>query len=272
MSNNFTFGSDPEFFVQTMDGKLISPRVTGCTGTKAEPTASPFPSLKWQVDGLALEFNTPGCDLYFGSVADKIYNAFYSEVPGKDGKYYRLSNKVCHVFTPEEVQESAKQDFELGCSPDFDAWLDGKQNPPPKPDKPLFRTTSGHISIGFPTMLNEALKGSYRIKFMSTFVRALEDTFTSLCKLLGVKETEEELKRRKLYGRPGSFREKPFGLEWRTLSNRWVWDKSYGRVVEMALYGVTQRGKFEDYLKKEHVMNGFKEVHDEVISLLEAGK
>lgn len=272
MSRSFTFGSDPEFFVQTTEGKLISPRVTGCTGTKAEPTESPFRDLKWQVDGLALEFNTPGHDSYFGGVMLKISNAFKSEVVGKDGRYYRLSNKVCHVFTPEEVQESIEQDFELGCSPDFDAWLDGKQNPPPKPDKPLFRTTSGHISIGFPTKLNEALKGSYRIKFMSTLVRALEDTFINLCKRYGVKETGEELKRRKLYGRPGSFREKPFGLEWRTLSNRWVWDKAYGDVVETALYEVTKNGKFEHYLKKERVMNGFKEVQDEVISLLEGGK
>ena len=98
---------------------------------------------------------------------------------------------------------------ELGCSVDYNAWL---QETNPKPDAlGNTRTTAGHIHLGAPELKDQSL--------VEECVKVL-DLFLGLPSVL----LDEERERRKLYGKAGCFRFATSftGFEYRTLSNFWL--------------------------------------------------
>jgi hypothetical protein len=101
----------------------------------------------------------------------------------------------------------------LGCEPDFNAYTQAA-NPRPDAATP-FRTASGHLHIGWTKDVNPQDPGHF-------------EACCSLSKMLDVKlgipsllwDTDQ--KRRLLYGKAGCFRPKPYGMEYRTMSNAWL--------------------------------------------------
>jgi hypothetical protein len=128
---------------------------------------------------------------------------------------------------------------ELGCDPDFNAWDHGAANEPPDMFQPL-RTAGGHLHIGWNVDERE-----HQIKAMA-LVKQL-DCFLGLWSLR--LDTNGAL-RRSLYGKAGAFRLKPYGVEYRVLSNFWMFHQPLTRAIgERAIRAVEAYDAGHDLVK-----------------------
>lgn len=203
-------GADPELFMRNPNsGEFVSAH-DAVPGTKYKPYTVPYGAI--QVDGTALEFNIDPADTVERFVANikAVRRSLEGFVPGYnvvaeptalyDAKYFRT-----------QIPGHAKT---LGCDPDYNAWT-MSQNPPPNPGKRPFRTAAGHIHIGWTDGADVAEKDH----FIQCARMARQCDF-----YLGVNSLlwDADNTRRSLYGKAGAFRPKPYGMEYRVLSNRWL--------------------------------------------------
>jgi hypothetical protein len=117
-----------------------------------------------------------------------------------DGKYFAQCPNVAKL---------------LGCTPDYNAWT-GEQNPMPRTDEP-YRTGGGHIHSGW-TKDQDPDDDAFRQEgFM--VIKQLDVMVGQYSPLW-----DGDLQRRILYGAAGACRIKPYGAEYRSLSNAWLQD------------------------------------------------
>jgi hypothetical protein len=200
-------GCDPELFV-TRDGKLVSGHGL-IPGTKKDPFKVERGAV--QVDGMALEFNIdPASDEnQFVNNINVVLAEMQKMIPGHE----MLTIPVAH-FGAEMIASQPLVARELGCDPDYNAWEGGRENPRPDVDLP-FRTASGHVHIGW-TQDQDINDPGHRHACIE-LVKQL-DFYLGLPSVIFDKDTE----RRSLYGKAGAFRFKPYGVEYRVLSNAWL--------------------------------------------------
>lgn len=209
----FKFGADPELFV-FRNGELVSAHDL-LPGTKRDPFKVKQGAV--QVDGMAAEFNIDPATSFeeFNDNIETVLGEMRALLP-KDAELRALSA----VRFPKEVFDAAPPVAkELGCSPDFDAWT-GQINPPPRlPDDPYLRTAAGHLHIGW---TDDGDLASLQ------HILACQDLVKQLDWYLGVWSVSKDPDntRRSLYGKAGACRYKPYGVEYRVLSNFWVLDPS----------------------------------------------
>lgn len=203
---NFKFGADPELFVQK-DGTFISGHGL-IQGDKENPY--PVNHGAVQVDGMALEFNIdPALDEEgFVFNIESVLSQLKAMVP----EYNLVATPVAH-FTAEYLDIQPKEAKELGCDPDFNAWT-GLQNSVPD-NTVVFRTGSGHIHIGWTD--NASITEPEHVSNAQAMVRQL-DFYLGLPSL----QFDADTQRRELYGKAGAHRIKPYGVEYRVLSNSWL--------------------------------------------------
>lgn len=211
----FSIGCDPEFFL-TKDGSYKA-AVGLIGGDKWHP--KPIDEVGHAIleDNVAVEFNIQPATSYdaFRSSIHKVLDHLRGILPG-----YDFSKSSAVSFPDAELDSPQAQEF--GCEPDFDAWLK-KVNPKPNAKDKNLRSCGGHIHVGSDIAKAEPIE----------LIRAM-DVF------LGVPSVPLDVDgeaRRSLYGAPGCFRIKPYGVEYRTLSNFWIWDD---KLIEWAFNG-TQR-------------------------------
>jgi hypothetical protein len=216
----FTIGADPELFLyDTKSGKYIC--ADGLIpGTKAEPFKVPGGAV--QVDGMAAEFNIDPVDTFegFDKNITKVLATLSSMLPTG----VQLVAKSSVVFDEDVWDAAPDHAKELGCSPDFNAWT-GACNPPPScPENPRLRTASGHVHYGWTN--GKAVNDVKHMGHCQDFVKQLDF-------YLGLWSTtvDNSHERRMLYGKAGACRYKPYGVEYRVLSNFWVMDKMLRREV-----------------------------------------
>lgn len=215
MSNRYLIGGDPELFVVDGNGEFVSGHLFPC-GTKAAPRKTTHGAV--QVDGIALEFNVvpsgerDGFIRNFKAVLNDL-NQIVEEIrPGSSLKAIPTA-EVGYKFlemVPEENRE-------LGCNPDFNAY-EMAQNEAPNGKLP-FRTGSGHVHIGFCEPNDENTDDFMHFLKCCTIAKEL-DYYLGLPSL----QWDNDNRRRELYGQAGAFRPKPYGMEYRVLSNAWVND------------------------------------------------
>lgn len=198
---NILIGTDPEFFVKS-NGKHISAHGL-VEGDKQNPQVVQGGAV--QVDGMALEFNTDPASTReeFSYNIHQVLVALRRLVP----KEFEFDFSPVAHFGAEYIAEQPEKAKELGCEPDFCAYT-GKVNETPDANGD-FRTAAGHIHIG----LERKLSPSEQQKLI-----ILCDLFMGLSSL----SWDSDVKRRELYGKAGCFRVKPYGVEYRTLSNAWL--------------------------------------------------
>lgn len=209
----FTFGCDPELFVTNSDGVFVSAEGL-IPGTKEEPY--PVECGAVQVDGMAAEFNINPASSFdeFNTNISTVMKQLKKMLP----KGYDLQPVSSITFTEEMWNEAPDKAKILGCSPDFNAWT-GDVNPPPNdPDNPRLRTAAGHLHIGWQqdgdTSDVEHINNCFDlVKQMDWYLGAWSIN----------KDPDGKL-RRALYGRAGACRIKPYGVEYRVLSNFWLKD------------------------------------------------
>jgi len=204
----FTVGADPELFVSK--GAEIVSAYDMIPGTKDDPY--PVKSGAVQVDGMALEFNIDPAS----SRTEFIRNVttVMGELEAMIPKGHQFAIQPSTHFQKELLDSLPEAATELGCEPDYNAYT---RNVTPTPDaSTTLRTAAGHIHVGFTD--GEELPGHFDI---CCDLAQQFDYSLGMYSLLHDPDTE----RRKLYGRAGSFRPKPYGMEYRVLSNFWLKDK-----------------------------------------------
>lgn len=224
-STDLLIGADPELFLVRENGEYMSAH-HWLEGTKTRPVALPSGGHV-QVDGTAVEFNiepartTQEFVHRIGSAIEDIKNILKQQrttveivaVPTADFEkmyFYRLP--------PECVV--------LGCEPDLNAWT-LRYTKAPSADGLTFRTGGGHVHLGWldqNSLVNPFDKAHLRSCIDP--VRQLDATLYPLSLLW-----DNDNKRRSLYGLMGAFRPKPYGMEYRPLSNKWVGSKELQEFV-----------------------------------------
>lgn len=224
-----TKGCDPELFFIDDAGKYVSS--IGKIGGSKDFPRDIGNGCAVQEDNVSVEFNTPPCKTADDFVKSIKYNLDYIQQEAQ-----RLGLKLAivpsAVFEADQLEHPAAQEF--GCEPDYNAWNGGQMNPRPSADNGGLRSAGGHIHIE----IKDGLDILEVVKAMDWFVGCQMITF------------DNDRDRRRLYGKPGSFRKKPYGVEYRTASNAWIQDEGTIRWVweqtDKAVDWVRAGNKFTD--------------------------
>ncbi len=209
MEIDFKVGSDPEIFVVDGNDKLVS-AYGMVPGTKDAPASVPCGGI--QVDGMALEFNINPAHTKeeFINNTVVVMGELMKAIP-KDHSLKILSTAQFGKAYIDSQPEAAK---ELGCSPDFNAYMSGEQNPKPNGELP-FRTAAGHVHVGWTD--GNSIHDKEHQHYCQQVVQVMD-------LLLGVPSVlmDSDTQRRSMYGQAGSYRAKSYGVEYRVLSNFWI--------------------------------------------------
>lgn len=199
-------GCDPEVFVK-QGGEFKSAHGL-IKGDKKNPQKIARGAV--QVDGMALEFNIDpaASEDEFVLNVNEVYASLKAMVP----EYEVVATPVA-TFDPEYMKAQPEEALELGCDPDYNGWTK-VANPRPNGDRP-FRTASGHVHIGWTN--GQSMENAGHVQQSFAAARQL-DFFLGLPSLF----YDADSQRRELYGKAGALRIKPYGMEYRTLSNAWL--------------------------------------------------
>jgi hypothetical protein len=196
-------GADPEVFLRTDDeyeDPVVSIGLIG--GTKSEPR-SLGNGYALQEDNVTVEFNIPPASnvTQFKASIQYVLGFLKQELSPKNIKL----DIVPTMDFPEHMLMHP-QAQELGCEPDYNAWT-CQVNPRPVAPETL-RSSGGHLHIGY---ANPNVETSRKI------VKA-HDLFLGVASVI----YDSDTRRREIYGKAGAHRIKPYGVEYRTLSNFWI--------------------------------------------------
>lgn len=200
-------GADPEVFVKK--GRSFVSANGLIPGTKETP--HPVDKGAVQVDGMALEFNINPAESKeeFIDNVQSVMSTLESMVPE-----HKIVIKPSVKFSKKVFDEAPDEAKELGCDPDFNAYT-GKQNPNPEAGAGRMRTAAGHIHIGW----TEGADVNHPAHKEACEMLAKQlDYYLGLPSLM----VDRDFSRRELYGKAGAYRAKPYGMEYRTLSNFWL--------------------------------------------------
>lgn len=195
-------GSDPEVFLVNQSGKHIA--VNGLINAdKWNPLQVPnmADGFTLQEDNVALEYGIPpaATSAEFIAHIQAVMDVSRNWLP----EGVTFSKLSCVIFEDDQLEHPLARVF--GCEPDYNAYT-MKANPKPRPKHRGMRSAGGHIHVETTANIIEVVK--------------------ALDKFLGVPSVlmDNGAERKKLYGGPGAFRPKSYGVEYRTLSNFWMFE------------------------------------------------
>jgi hypothetical protein len=205
-----TFGCDPEMFIVNSDGEFVAPDGI-IPGTKEEPYKVKAGAV--QQDGMAAEFNIDPVTTY------KDWEKNITTVMAELEKFLPDGHKLVAVpsatFSEKEWEKASDHSKILGCSPDFNAWTGTPNAPPEDLENPRLRCAGGHIHYGWTE--DADMSNIQHISACRDLVKQM-DWYLGAWSL----RMDKDPLRRRLYGKAGAMRFKPYGVEYRTLSNFWI--------------------------------------------------
>lgn len=225
---------DPELFIARIDKagarnrKKVVPVCGLIGGTKEAPIPIPgtgFKGFMMQEDGVALEINFP-------AASDSVHFAHYVglALAGLETVLTPLGlavvpGKCSHEFTLEELAPYSQAKI-VGCSPDTDAYTRLPRSGMNTDMFGLERYAAGHFHISFPN--------PYDIP--PYIVARMIDLHVTLAYLA----LDKQGNRRKHYGLAGLYRPTKYpdgstGIEYRTMSNFWVFSQDYRTQLSSAI-------------------------------------
>jgi hypothetical protein len=203
-------GQDIEVMLRNAETGQIIPCVDLVEGTKAKPQpVEGYPNgFAIQEDNVMLEYNAPPASSS---------NEFYEYCRTARSMVTKVAAALgCvpewipeHTFTEKQLASPQAQTF--GCEPDQDAWNGGATRTVNEVDFGNTRSCGGHIHLG----------GDFQCP---DFVAALFMEYRMAS--LGREFISKKSERQRWYGRPGIFRSKPYGIEYRTPDNSWAGDNN----------------------------------------------
>lgn len=214
-NNIYTIGADPELFIAKGGSPYSAYGLI--KGDKANPHRVKDGAV--QVDGMALEFNVDPSETkedFLGNI-ESVKSQLLSMVDGFD-----IVEDCSVVFDVDYFKRQPHEAVELGCEPDFNAYT-GKFNTIPDGNTTM-RTAGGHVHIG--GIPSEDIFSQYHFTNCKNLTKAMDEQ-------LGVYSIlwDRDDSRRSMYGKASSFRPKNYGVEYRTLSNSWVFNKGLIELV-----------------------------------------
>ena len=205
MIKNITIGADPELFLMNEQELISAEGLIG--GTKEKPLAIPeYPGYFLQEDNVMVEFNIPPANNAEDFVESIETMREYIDMAALVNSA-SISPLASGDFNPRYLR--TPQAITFGCEPDNSVYL-GKANCVP-PTNGTLRTCGGHIHVGYDNPNN-----SDSVKL----VKAMDMTLG-----LDSLSRDKDDRRRTMYGNAGAFRFKKFGVEYRTLSNFWIFNR-----------------------------------------------
>lgn len=224
-STNILIGADPEMFLWSKRSEVYVSAHDMLPGTKKEPFKVQSGAV--QVDGTAAEFNIDPASTpqEFYANIKSVMKSLQHMVPDYTLRAVPFV-KYNRSYFDRIVPEYAKA---LGCDPDYNAW-EMAMNDPPGTSSSL-RTASGHVHIGWTQDADP-----FSEEHFATCVGLTKqlDYYLGIMSL----EWDPDPTRRALYGSAGAFRPKPYGVEYRVLSNAWLNRMSLIKKV----FNLTKRG------------------------------
>jgi hypothetical protein len=209
-----SIGSDPELMLRNRStGRIISAcGLIGGTKGAAIQMEGLADGFGVQEDNVMVEFNIPPAfdRRTFASSIDQGLNWIREYV---DTRYpeLELDDKPARILMRDQLETKGSQTF--GCAPDFEAHQDGVQSEGVSPalletSEGAWRFNGGHIHIGYEANVPQFVAGQFA------------DLFLGLPSI----GLDKQGLRRDNYGQAGRYRPCPYGIEYRTLSNFWLWD------------------------------------------------
>lgn len=208
---NVRRGADPELFLINPQGHFVS-AIDKIGGTKDEPkpVENYGHGFAVQEDNVAVEFNIPPAsskEEFKDSIMKML--AYLSEEVAKMN--LTLAAVPSAIFPEEELDD--ERAFMFGCDPDYNVYT-MRQNPRPVLDNFMLRSCGGHLHLSW----DNSSSMEERIKMVIA-----HDLFVGAPSIM----LDMDDRRRKLYGKAGAFRHKPYGVEYRTCSNFWLSSPQY---------------------------------------------
>lgn len=231
-------GADPEFFVEDMQGNLKS--IIGVLGGSKEhpiPVKELGKGFAFQEDNVLAEYNIPPAE------SEKTFSAFHQKMINFLTKKLAESGLRPRWSASEIMPESEMADpsaWVFGCEPDYSVWK-LEINPRPQAENPLLRSGGGHVHVGYRMTNAQKIHAARWV-----------DANLGLWSVINDPDT----RRRELYGKAGAIRFKPYGFEYRTMSNFWVPRLAatvYTRVayaLKMATQAKTDISKYAEPIQK----------------------
>ncbi len=219
LSYNSSIGSDPEIFLEK-DGKVLS--AFDFLGSKANPNKVPgyaggTNDIYW--DGFQAEFTThpSHCMGWHGDSLHYGLKGVY-ELLKKHDPEAKLSIKTVMDIPEKLLKKSKEEHVAFGCLASFNAYgMEGMKGNGREVD---FRTAGGHIHFG---------TGVKDKKDADRIVKALDMVLGVVGVSLFAKF--DDPRRRSMYGLAGEYRLPPHGLEYRTLSNAWLFHPAIANII-----------------------------------------
>lgn len=212
-------GCDPELFIKE-DDRVISFHGK-INGKVKEPVKFGYGQVL--EDGCALEFNLPpalSCEEF-----DRGIEEMLRDIKSK----WDYTTKSYHEFSNEEIDSPLC--WESGCSSSINA-INGLKIPSVR-YYDGFRACGGHVHLGWDNP-NKAAR--QRVGIMCDYYLGLPSILMD----------KEGLARRKVYGKAGDIRYKPYGIEYRSLSNFWIFESKHREWVYSQAVKAVNTGLDED--------------------------
>lgn len=212
-------GADVEVFLQHKETKEIVSAEGLIRGSKYNPfvfdKANRF--FTTSLDNVLAEFTIPPA-----RSKDEFFNHLTKSL-----KYIgkTIPKELCTAIQPAARLDDrflqTEQALTFGCEPDFNAYTLAQNIKPNSPDRNL-RSAGGHVHIGYENPAQYDADYYNPDEQRASIIKALDLH-------IGVPSTimEPDNKRKELYGKAGAFRPKPYGVEYRTISNFYLASKEY---------------------------------------------
>jgi Phage phiEco32-like COOH.NH2 ligase-type 2 len=216
-------GSDPEIFAEDEDGQLIP--AFNFLGSKTKPTVANATNgqgpnnMYW--DGFQAEFETAAshCMGWHGDSLQNGLKGLHNALKVYNPKA-KLSVKTVFDIPQKVLAEAKAEHVAFGCNKSLNVY--GAEGFTAPGHEVPYRSAGGHIHIGF--------QGA---KFTT---KEIEDAVKAMDAVLGVAAVSmfgnyDDKRRRLMYGLAGEYRLPKHGLEYRTLSNAWLFHPVTANIV-----------------------------------------
>lgn len=209
MSQIIMLGSDPELMgFDVQSGRIGS--FSGRLGADKWNKKHVSEDIRIQEDNVLIEFDINphnGFDTFSDNIQRGIAACYEAAAPLGMSIAEGVSS---HEFSDAEIRSFGEGALVFGCEPDFNA-LTGQRNPKPSAAAAGLRTAGGHIHLGY-DQITEVTSENQKV------IGVMCDYYLGLPALL----LDSDDRRKELYGKAGACRFKKYGIEYRVLSNFWV--------------------------------------------------
>jgi hypothetical protein len=203
---NITIGTDPEFFVVDTMGKYIPPKFV-TKGTKKIPQR--YSKGVIHQDAAAVEFSILPCDNaedFSANIQEALDSIFINP-------YFKMY-PYTSIKLDDQIISMDSSLSEVGCQPDYKFIESKRVKRKLTYNNTNWRMAGGHIHIGIGFIKSDSL--------LEQIITDLDNKFMSWYREQDFYHAETEAIREAHYGDNGVFRQKKYGLEYRTPSMAWI--------------------------------------------------